>query len=242
MPELPDVEGFRRVIAEYAVGKKIWHVTVVDAGVLTNSTGSEFSRALHNRRIGEPARHGKWLLLHTVTGPTVLVHFGMTGSMHWCDSAEAAHPHDRVVFALDNGQLRYRDMRKLKGMRLAYSETETKVAIDKLGPDANSIGRDEYCRSLRGHRRGIKSALMDQYVLAGLGNLLVDEILWQARIPPSARTDQLDDRRLATLHDAMRCDAPRTTHLNSRRASAAEAIVADRRARPAVRQVSTLSH
>lgn len=204
MPELPDVEGFRRVAAEHAAGERVRQVDVADGGVLTNSSADEFAGALRGRRFGEPRRHGKWLVLPTDGEPAVLLHFGMTGSLLWCAAGQPVHRHDRVVFGLEDGELRYRDMRKLTGLSLVRGSGGVQEALRELGPDAASIRAEELTRLLRHHRRGVKAALMDQAVLAGLGNLLVDEILWQARIPPGARTDEIDDERLRALHRAMR--------------------------------------
>jgi formamidopyrimidine-DNA glycosylase len=203
VPELPDVEGFRRVAAEHATGRTIRQVTVVDQGVLTNSTAGAFVRALRGRRVAEPRRHGKWLVLATDAAPTVMIHFGMTGSLRWCDASDQYHPHDRVVFDFDEGQLRYRDMRKLTGMRLVHGESAVCGALHGLGPDAAAIGREDFRRVLHRRRGSVKSALMDQVMLAGLGNLLVDETLWQARIRPDARAGELDSAQLDGLHRAM---------------------------------------
>ncbi|GGM71830.1 formamidopyrimidine-DNA glycosylase [Longimycelium tulufanense] len=203
MPELPDVEGFRRVLAEHGVGRRIERVRVVDPGVLRGVGAGTLDRALRGHRFDEPERHGKWLLAHT-DGPTVLLHFGMTGSLHWCGTEAAPHRHDRVIFVLDRGELRYRDMRKLQGVRLAHEPDEVAGLLAKVGPDALSVTRRDFTERLRGRRGRVKSVLTDQSVLAGLGNLLADEILWQARISPWTPVDRLDDARRRVLFDTMR--------------------------------------
>lgn len=185
-----------------------------------------FTRALEGRRFTEPVRHGKLLLART-GGPTVLLHFGMTGRLV-CGTAEGSlHPHDRVVFELGAGrQVRYRDQRKLKGLWL-LDEAGAADLMESQGPDAASVGRKEMHVALSARRGGIKSALMDQSVLAGLGNLLADEILWRARIDPRNRAALLteDDRRRlhkalrATLRSAIRagCVPSRSTWLTGHR-------------------------
>lgn len=79
MPELPDVEGFRAVLAEHGTGRRIQHVEVADAGVLRGVSAARLARALHGHRFCDPQRHGKWLIART-DGPALLMHFGMTGA------------------------------------------------------------------------------------------------------------------------------------------------------------------
>ena len=203
MPELPDVEGFRTVLAEHGTGCRVQKVTVADAGVLHNVSARRLDRSLRGRRFGEPRRHGKWLIAPT-DGPVVLMHFGMTGGLLWAGDGEPRHRHDRVVFTMRGGELRFRDMRKLQGIKLADNLEDVGRALAGLGPDALDIGRAEFGRVLGGGRRGVKSALIDQSVVAGLGNLLADEILWRARVCPRRPAGQLEPGDRARIHSAMR--------------------------------------
>ncbi|MFH9106366.1 Fpg/Nei family DNA glycosylase [Streptomyces albus] len=203
MPELPDVEGFRRVLAECAQGRTIRQVDVRDTGVLHGVGARRFADDLRGRRFTAPERHGKWLLAHT-GGPTVAVHFGMTGRLVCARADEAPHPHDRVLFTLGGTrQLRYRDQRKLKGLWFA-DDPEAARMLDGQGPDALAVSRDGFGAVLTGRRGGLKAALTDQSLLAGLGNLLADEILWQARLHPSRATSSLTDEEGDVLYRAMR--------------------------------------
>jgi formamidopyrimidine-DNA glycosylase len=230
MPELPDVEGFREALASCAQGKVIEHVEVTDTGVLHGVSARRLGSGLEGHRFTEPERHGKWLLART-DGPTVLLHFGMTGELVCCRATDPIDPHDRVVFAVGHegrDQVRYRDQRKLQGLWFA-EDADTGVAriLDQQGPDAMTVGRAEFDQLLSGRRSRIKSVLTDQSVLAGLGNLLSDEILWRAGIPPARRAGDLtrDERRKLhtqmrrTLRSAVRarCVPPRKTWLTGRR-------------------------
>lgn len=98
MPELPGVAGFEAVLATHAAGHRIEHVDVSDSGVLRGITARQLDDGLRGCRIARPERHGKWLLART-DGPTVMLHFGMTGSLHWLDSGAPRDRHDRVIFA-----------------------------------------------------------------------------------------------------------------------------------------------
>lgn len=203
MPELPDVEGFRNVLASCAGGRAVERVEVRDAGVLHGVSAGRLRRDLEGRTFAEPERHGKWLIART-DGPTVLLHFGMTG-MLVCDRPdEAAHAHDRVLFTLAGGrQLRYRDQRKLKGLWLTDDAGVARM-LDGQGPDAAEVDRAGFDGLLTGRRGGVKSVLMDQSVIAGLGNLLADEVLWRARLHPARKAGGLSDDERRRLYGATR--------------------------------------
>lgn len=199
MPELPDVEAFRRVLDEHTVGRQVRAVEVTDSGVLRGVTASRLCDAVSGRRFRSPRRHGKWLIA-PIGGGALLMHFGMTGSLRWSAGDDDRGPHDRIVFSFRGGELRYRDQRKLKGLQLVADEAEVADRLDDLGPDALSLSRVELGDRLAGTRRGVKSALTDQAVVAGLGNLLADEILWRARIDPRRSCADLGQSDLIRLH------------------------------------------
>lgn len=209
MPELPDVEAFRRRFARHAIGRTIGEVVVTDPGILRNVTAHELNDALHGRRFDEPERRGKWLIAWT-DGPSPLIHFGMTGDIEWAGSADGRHRHDRVIFVLDRGEIRYRNMRKLGGLWLARDAADVDALLGQLGPDAASIDRRGFMELLERRRGGIKAALMDQTYIAGVGNLLADEILWQARIHPLRPIPQLSKEERSRLHRALQTVIART--------------------------------
>jgi formamidopyrimidine-DNA glycosylase len=196
LPELPDVEHYRGFLTRYAVGARVERAIVTDSGVLRNTDAPTLDRAVRGHRFEVPERRGKWLIGWT-TGPAVLFHFGMTGDLSWGDSEDGRHRHDRVIFVLDRGELRYRNMRKLGGLWLAHDAQEVERTLSGLGPDALGLDRGGFERLLDRRRGRVKAALMDQSLLAGVGNLLADEALWRARIHPARRIEDLteDERR-----------------------------------------------
>jgi formamidopyrimidine-DNA glycosylase len=202
MPELPDVEGFRRYMSRHASGRRVKGVRVPAADVVRNTSAQGLARALKGRKLSKPRRHGKWLLAPT-DGPTLILHFGMTGGLHWTSSPDGEDRHDRVIFELDGGELRYRNMRKLGGVWLARDEREIGRVTGRIGPDAADVSREELEEMLTARRGGIKAMLMNQRLIAGIGNELSDEILWQARIRPSAPVSKLSAKRRGALYDAM---------------------------------------
>jgi len=203
VPELPEVETYRRFFAEHAAGRMVRAVDVADPAIVRNAPPGALDRALRGRRFGEPRRHGKWLLC-PVDGPVLLVHFGMTGDLVWSGAEPERHRHDRLVLVFDHGELRYRNMRKLGGVWLAHDEAELKDLIGDLGPDALDVAREEFLDRLSRRRGGVKAALMDQRFVAGVGNLIVDEVLWQARIHPRRRMEDLDAASRARLFRTMK--------------------------------------
>src|SRR4051812_6208813 len=146
-------------------------------------------RGLRGQELGRARRHGKWLL--APAGPsTILMHFGMTGLLHWAGHDDR-HQHDRVVLRLRGGELSYRNMRRFGAVHIARDEEAVQAVIGDLGPDALDVSRDRFHDLLSGRRRSLKAALMDQTVIAGLGNLLVDEISWRAHVNPRAALERL---------------------------------------------------
>src|ERR671915_348580 len=195
MPELPDVEGYRRA-AEPAAGRRIALVDVIDRTLLRGGRAS----AIEGERFGEFSRHGKWLFV-PAGDAEVLMHFGMTGRLDWGRRGTDRHVHDRIVFVCRGGELRYRNMRKFGGVWISRRGRER--VTGPLGPDATEVGAERF-RELLAPRRGtVKAALMDQRLIAGLGNLMVDEIAWRARVDPRTPVRRLSRRRVVRLWRAM---------------------------------------
>jgi formamidopyrimidine-DNA glycosylase len=199
VPELPDVEGFRRTFAKYATGKKLQAVRWIDASMLRGTTPARLARGLKGRRFSEPERQGKLLVCFTYRDPTLLLHFGMTGGFVW-SSEGARHPHDRLMLEFRDGQLRYRNMRKFGGVWLARSSSELEAIRGRLGPDWQSVSMSDFENMLDGRKAAIKALLLDQSVAAGLGNLICDEALWQARIDPARPASSLTPAERTALY------------------------------------------
>jgi formamidopyrimidine-DNA glycosylase len=207
VPELPDVERFRRFFALHATGQAVLSVEALDPAIVRNATPKALDQALRGHRFDEPRRHGKWLLAGT-DGPVLLLHFGMTGDLIWSGDEPERHRHDRLILHLDEGELRYRDLRRFGGAWLALGAADVATVTGPLGPDALDVSREEFLRLLERRGGGLKAALMDQSLIAGVGNLIADEVLWQARLHPRVRIQDLDvaaRRRLfQTMHRVLR--------------------------------------
>jgi formamidopyrimidine-DNA glycosylase len=203
VPELPEVETYRRFFAAHASGKAVRDVVVPDPAIVRNTSPRSVGTVLRGRRFEQPGRHGKWLVC-PAGGPALLFHFGMTGDLIWSGDEPSRHRHDRMVLVFDDGELRYRNMRRLGGVWLARDEVELYGLLGGLGPDALNLDRDRFRERLSRRRGGVKAALMDQRFVAGVGNLVADEILWQARIHSRRRVEDLDARERARLFRSLR--------------------------------------
>ena len=221
MPELPDVEQYRRFFARHAAGRTVRRVVVPDATILRNARPAQLDRALRGRRFEEPERIGKWLIGWT-DGPALLLHFGMTGHLVWSGDEPERHRHDRVILEFEDGtELRYRNMRKLGGAWLGHDREEAASILGPLGPDALALSRSDFLKLLERKRGGLKAALMDQTLLAGIGNLIADEVLWQARLHPRRPVETLNDdertRLYRTLHSVLKESVDRYDYISRKR-------------------------
>jgi formamidopyrimidine-DNA glycosylase len=142
VPELPDVEGFRRTFARHAEGKCVHGVRSVDRGMLRTTSPAGLGRTLSGRRFARPRRHGKLLVCPT-DGPSLVLHFGMTGTLVW--SGED-HQYDRLVLELDDGDLHYRNMRRLGGIWLAKTDRELAEVEGRLGPEWLDVSQSDSTR------------------------------------------------------------------------------------------------
>jgi formamidopyrimidine-DNA glycosylase len=209
LPELIEVEAYRR-LAELALERKIVEVIAPDAWWLKGGLSADvLCDALVGRHFLAARRTGKRMMLDTSDhGPVLGLKFGMTGRLLVDGSAGveslqySSNRHveawDRLVVRFaDGGDLRVRDPRRLGGAELDPEEA-------RLGPDAVGLNLAGLRKVLAGGRIALKARLMDQSKVAGLGNLLVDESLFQAGLDPARPAGGLDDDELKRLHRALK--------------------------------------
>lgn len=201
MPELPDVEGFKRVLTKNALRKTIDRVAVSDARILGKFSVRAFVSHLQGAKLGAARRHGKHLLARVDRGGWLTLHFGMTGALQFVSAADSEPPFTRVRFDFANdGCLAYTNKRMIGRVGLVEDAADF-IAAEKLGPDAldRRFDFDAFKSAVLGRKRDVKSVLMDQEIIAGIGNIYSDEILFQARIDPGERVDKLAPGRLKRL-------------------------------------------
>ncbi len=203
MPELPEVETYRRFINEVAVGQTITGLEVRDAHVLAVPE-DELRAALLGRTITGTGRLGKNCFLNLDNGRLLVLHFGMTGDIGAYRDAPDAPRFTRVAWQLsDSGlSLAFIDPRKFGRIRLADS-AEAYQKAKKLGPDALQITTIELHQKLSRRKVFVKPLLLDQSLTAGLGNWIVDEVLFQAKIHPERLGNSLLERETTALHAAI---------------------------------------
>lgn len=211
MPELPEVETVRRGLAEAVTGRRIVGVEVRERR-LRRPLARDFATTLTGRRIERVHRRAKYLLLDLDDGASWLVHLGMTGTLVVLPAGEPDRTHTHVVVSLDDGRtLRFHDPRRFGLMRIGPADRLAELAA--LGPEPldPAFSPDFLHATARRQRRAVKSLLMDQQVVAGLGNIYVNEILFGAGVRPSRRTSRVtraDAERIVAetgrvLHEAI---------------------------------------
>jgi formamidopyrimidine-DNA glycosylase len=169
--------------------------------VLLRGVPAEELSGLEGQRFEGVLRHGKWLVART-RSLTLLLHFGMTGRLRWEPRDTEPGRFDRVEFHLADGRLVYQDQRNLGTLSLADSSDEVRQTMGDLGPDALEVTAQDMQERFTGSR-SLKTLLMDQSVLAGLGNMLSDEVLWRARLHPGRRFEELDADQLRELERSL---------------------------------------
>ncbi|MBI2963996.1 MAG: bifunctional DNA-formamidopyrimidine glycosylase/DNA-(apurinic or apyrimidinic site) lyase [Deltaproteobacteria bacterium] len=191
MPELPEVETIRRGLERRLCGARVTRVEIREPR-LRRRVDEAALRALVGRRVEAVGRRAKYLLADVGEGLCWLMHLGMSGRLLLVPSGEPPGEHEHVRVEFDRaGSLRYRDPRRFGWMRVARVEELDEIA--GLGPEAlgAEIGGAALRALLRGTRRDIKAALLDQRVIAGIGNIYANEILFRAGVRPTRRCPRL---------------------------------------------------
>jgi len=205
MPELPDVEVFRKYFDETALHQKIDHVWV-DPGMLEGISKELLTELLVGDAFENSRRHGKHLFAALGKGGWLTFHFGMTGFLKYykADADQPGHVRMRVSFS--NGHhLAFDNQRKFGRIRHT-ADPRTFITEMDLGPDALSgeLTQDIFIRRLLSKRGALKAILMNQSVIAGIGNVYADEILFQAKLHPKKTIADLDDKTFERLYLMMR--------------------------------------
>lgn len=204
MPELPEVETIVRDLRHHLVGRRIVAVDIRWPRTVARPASDELAARLVGQQITGTARRGKYLLFPLASGDTLLVHLRMTGQLHVVDPDHALDQHTHLVLDLDNGQrLIFHDTRKFGRV---YLVAHAEQVVDKLGPEPldPDFTPQELNRRLAQRKAPIKSLLLDQRVVAGIGNIYADEILFAAAIDPRRPGNSLEFNEVARIHTALR--------------------------------------
>ncbi|WP_138992538.1 Fpg/Nei family DNA glycosylase [Larkinella sp. C7] len=209
MPELPEVEIYRRYLETSSLHQSIESIEVEDPKLLTTDFAT-LQEALVGRWFSGTHRVGKNLFVTTdgsgqISEPVIVhMHFGMTGDLDYYHSSLDRPKYARIVFHFRNGfNLGFICPRKFERIGL-ISDIDSYLKRKKIGKDGLEITFSELTGQVRRKKALIKPLLMDQTTVAGLGNWIVDEVLFQAKVHPETRTERLTDDEIRQLYDAIR--------------------------------------
>lgn len=206
MPELPEVETMVRGLRPALVGRRLRRVEVRDPFLLDGCTAEGLSGRARGSRVAEIHRRGKWVVLGLDGGAGIIViQPRMTGGFWLVPPARPEHI--RLTFELDGTpeKVWFCDARRLGKIALYDGPEAAAAAFARShGPDALEIGRDQLAAALRRTRRGVKPTLLDQKVLAGVGNIYADEVLHRAGLHPERPASRLKPEEVDRLHAAIR--------------------------------------
>jgi formamidopyrimidine-DNA glycosylase len=207
MPELPEVETVVRDLRPLLVGRTLRSVEVSEQR-LRRPWKREWNQRIVGRRVEELLRRGKWIVGRLDDGQFFLVHLGMTGQLTVASADTPKSDHTHLVFPLDDGtnQLRFRDIRRF-GCAILFevrADLDRFFTAGKLGPEPFELQTKTWREKLTGTDRSLKAALLDQRLVAGVGNIYADESLFEARLPPTQKgtatsTTEADRLRLAIV-------------------------------------------
>jgi formamidopyrimidine-DNA glycosylase len=207
VPELPEVETIVRDLRPLLVGRHILSVERTSELALRRPWESAWNALLQHRRIDAVNRRGKWIVLHLDDGSFLVFHLGMTGQLTVVDADTPPGVHLHLVLTLDGPaqQLRFRDIRRFgSGTRFAnQTELQGLFAENGLGPEPFDLDARLWRAKLAETTRAIKAVLMDQGVVAGVGNIYADEALFVAKLHPSRRACDLTGAEADRLRRAV---------------------------------------
>ncbi len=203
MPELPDVATFKKYLDATSLHQKVDKVQVRNTKVM-NVSRQKLASNVTNHSFVNSRRHGKFLFLETDHHKWVLLHFGMTGFLKYYQDPGDAPDHPRVIFHFSNGYRLAYDNQRMFGEVDLTDDLDAYIQSRGLGPDALDVDRNQFRERIGGKSGAVKSVLMDQAVLAGIGNVYADEILFQSELHPKASVYNLSDKQLANLYRTMR--------------------------------------
>lgn len=203
MPELPEVETVKEALNQTVKGQTIKEIELRYEPMIKNMSADEFKEKLINQTIQAVSRRGKYLVFH-FDDYQLLSHLRMEGKYFYVDSDFELNPHVHVIFTLENGKrLLYQDTRKFGTYHLYDKaiDLETTAPFQVLGlePFATEFTPSYVKEKIQNKKKPIKSLLLDQTVVCGLGNIYVDEVLYRARLHPLTSSSELTDKDIENV-------------------------------------------
>jgi len=202
MPELPEVETIKNELSPWVVGQSFTQVTILDTELVCGGSAEEVRRGLIGQKVESLDRRGKYLIFHLSNGRSLIIHLRMTGVLLL--NPRGVDRYARAVFHFSNGhRLVLSDLRRL-GLIWLVDDADT--VVGKLGPEPldESFTPGILGQRLSRHHIPVKAALLDQCIVAGIGNMYADEALFAARIHPLRKADALSPAEVQTLYHCIR--------------------------------------
>ncbi|MGN1182830.1 MAG: DNA-formamidopyrimidine glycosylase [Faecalibacillus sp.] len=203
MPELPEVETVKRTLENYIIGKKIKDVHFLYPQMIDGDC-QQFKDAVIHQTFRKIDRVGKYLIFQLDTVAFVS-HLRMEGKYLICQQDDPISKHDHVIFDLDDQQLRYNDVRKFGRMKLVdHDEYKKQLPLCKLGPEPFDAYYKDIYKQYKKRTIPIKTALLDQSLMAGIGNIYANEICYAMHLNPQTAVNKLTQKRVQELIDVSR--------------------------------------
>jgi len=199
MPELPEVETFKNYLDSTSLNKVIKHIKIRDNRVL-NVPETELKRELINKKFISSIRHGKYLFLK-INPKFLVLHFGMSGYLESFNNVTEEPTHSRIRFKFIDGTFLSYVSQRMFGRVDISDSIANYIKKKKLGPDALNMNYEEFLGTRERRTTISKTFLMNQNIIAGIGNIYSDEILYQSKINPKAKIHELDEKKLNELFE-----------------------------------------
>ena len=208
MPELPEVETVRRGLERHLVGRRIEMVEVGRERTVRRTSREALIAGLSDTVVERADRRGKYLVLPLDSGDALMIHLRMSGQVLLADGGSIRPPHTHVVMHLDDGHEAWFVDPRTFGEVVVFDPERIEHELPELArlgvdPIADPFDVDVLRAALGTSRRVLKPMLLDQHVIAGIGNIYADEILHRARLRPDRPASSLDRRRVGELHRAI---------------------------------------
>ncbi len=204
MPELPDVEIFKQYLDATSLHKRIDSAQVTDERILESISKNRLIRTLKGKTFNATKRHGKYLFVELNRDTFLVLHFGMTGFLKYFKKIDKQPGHARLLIEFANGYHLAYDCQRMLGQVSLTEKVEKFTKVKDLGTDAMEVDLETFRDVLGTTTATVKSALMNQKLLAGIGNVYSDEILSQANIHPKVEANSLEEKRLKQIFSHMR--------------------------------------
>ncbi|MCC5895150.1 MAG: DNA-formamidopyrimidine glycosylase [Alkalibacterium sp.] len=206
MPELPEVENVKNGLKDLVLNRKIEAVTVLWDNIIKDPADGTFQSTISGQRIESIERRGKFLLFILDTH-VLISHLRMEGKFRVEEASKPLTKHTHVIFRLDTGEeLRYLDVRKFGRMSLVEKDNLlSHPSLSTLGPEpvAEALSVQWLSQFLNTRKRSVKSCLLDQKMVAGIGNIYADEILFASKIHPERAGESLSPAEIKALHGSI---------------------------------------